>query len=46
MVLPPEAALWAEGANIQRLVKPDGVDLLPTFDLALAALADWRAAHT
>jgi len=46
MVLPPEAALWAEGAGIQRLVKPDGVDLLPTFDLALAALADWRAAHT
>ncbi|KFB71709.1 MAG: MerR family transcriptional regulator [Candidatus Accumulibacter phosphatis] len=45
MVLPPEAALWAGGAGIQRLVKLDGVDLLPTFDMALAALADWRAAH-
>jgi len=46
MMLPPEAALWAGGAGIRRLAKLDGIDFLPTFNLALAALADWRATHS
>ena len=45
MVLPPEIALWAGGAGIQRLSKIDGVLLLPTLDAVASALAEWRIAN-
>ena len=44
-VLPAEVALWAGGGGVRRLTPVDGVLLLPDFDAARRALADWHGAH-
>lgn len=42
--LPPEVALWAGGMGVARLERrPQGVDLLPSFDQAYAALQTLRS---
>ena len=45
MVLPRQIALWAGGGGVQRLAGIEDVLLLPALNAAVAALADWRAAH-
>ena len=44
-VLPAEVALWAGGGGVRRLPPVDGALLLPDFDAARRALADWHGAH-
>lgn len=44
-ILPAGCELWAGGAGVARIAPIAGVVLLPTLDNAVAALADWRAAH-
>lgn len=46
LVLPPSIELWAGGGGVQRLAPIEGIQLLSTFEHALAALADWRLTHT
>jgi DNA-binding transcriptional MerR regulator/methylmalonyl-CoA mutase cobalamin-binding subunit len=44
--LDPAVEIWAGGAGTTRLQRaPAGTRLLPTMEDAMAALADWRAAH-
>lgn len=41
-LLPGKVAIWAGGAGILRSAAPPGVQLMPTLELALEALAAWR----
>ena len=45
MVLPAETGLWVGGGGVARLAKMDGVLLLNSLEMALAAIAEWRAAQ-
>lgn len=44
LVLPAGIELWAGGGGIARITPPAGVRLLQTLDIAIDALAEWRAA--
>ncbi|MEO8411080.1 MAG: hypothetical protein ABI478_10955, partial [Propionivibrio sp.] len=44
-LLPPEVALWAGGATLERVPASDGVLALPTLEAALTALQVWRDEH-
>lgn len=44
-VLPPEVELWAGGRGVLRLAPIEGIQLLGTFEHALAALSGWRLAQ-
>lgn len=46
MVLPAGISLWAGGGGVVRLARMDGVLLLNSLDEALAAITQWRTAHT
>lgn len=45
LVLPGSIELWVGGGGIARVTPLSGVRLLGTLDDALAALAEWHAAH-
>ena len=45
LVLPSSIELWVGGGGVARVPPLSGVRLLGTLDDALAALAEWRAAH-
>jgi len=44
-ILAPDIELWAGGRGVLRLPPIDSVQLLGTFEPALAALSDWRLTH-
>lgn len=43
-LLPPNVALWAGGAGVQRTPEQEGVRLMHTLEAALQGLAAWREA--
>ncbi|WP_153145427.1 MerR family transcriptional regulator [Dechloromonas sp. H13] len=45
LVLPGSIELWVGGGGVARVTPLSGVRLLGTLDDALAALAEWHAAH-